>query len=208
MHDICPLTTTSMVLAKTMLGAAACVQLLGIDANPKATAIEDVMSYSKVHGMVYQWRYLTGSLTQLRSVWKAYSVGVTISQAQIDHKPAMFVIGPQGQLAKLYLVQQAYSAVGQMGQLLASEAARLLPGHPPVQSRLSYAQVAGISPAVTIALPRAEAAGTSASAPAPPPARGCTCSSPPGTRRSPASPASSARSTPTSWPRAPPGCPA
>jgi len=153
---ICPLTTAALLEAKAMLGAAGSqVQLLGIDANPKATAIEDVLSYSQLHGMAYQWRFLTGSLPELKSVWKAYSIGVTISQNQIDHTPAIFVIAPDGNLAKLYLTQKSYSAVGQLGQLLASEAGRLLPGHPAVRSQLSYAQIAGASPAATATLPRA-----------------------------------------------------
>ena len=45
---VCPLTTAALVDAKAMLGSAASqVQLLGIDANPKATAIDDVLSYSE-----------------------------------------------------------------------------------------------------------------------------------------------------------------
>jgi cytochrome oxidase Cu insertion factor (SCO1/SenC/PrrC family) len=151
---ICPLTTAALVDAKEMLGAAGSqVQLVGIDANPKAIAVEDLRSYSQLHGMLYQWRYLTGSLTQLESVWKAYSVGVTISQSQTDHEPAIFVIDPNGRLAKLYLTQLAYSAVGQLGQLLANEAASLLPGHPAVNSHLSYAQIGGINPATGTTLP-------------------------------------------------------
>ena len=201
---ICPLTTAALVDAKEMLGAAGSqVQLLGIDANPKAIAVEDVLSYSQLHGMLYQWRYLTGSLAQLQSVWKAYSVGVTISQNQTDHEPAIFVIDQQGRLAKLYLTQLAYSAVGQLGQLLANEVSSLLPSHPAVHSHLSYAQIGGISPATEPPCPR-RAAGTSTSAPASPAraaAPGSTCSSRPGTRRSPASAASSTRSTPTSRPR-------
>jgi cytochrome oxidase Cu insertion factor (SCO1/SenC/PrrC family) len=153
---VCPLTTAALVDAKEMLGAAGSrVQLLGIDANPKATAIEDVLSYSQLHGMLYQWRYLTGTRAQLRSVWKAYSVSVTISQASVDHEPAIFVISPQGTLARLYLTQMAYSAVTQLGQLLAGEVASLLPGHPGVSSHLSYAQVDGISPATPSPLPAA-----------------------------------------------------
>jgi cytochrome oxidase Cu insertion factor (SCO1/SenC/PrrC family) len=151
---ICPLITAAMVDAKDMLGSAGSgVQLLGVDANPKATEVQDVLSYSQLHGMTYQWRYLTGSLAQLRSVWKAYSVGVTISQSQTDHEPAIFVIDTHGRLAKLYLTQLAYSAVGQLGQLLAGEVSSLLPGHPAVRSDLSYAQVSGISPATDSSLP-------------------------------------------------------
>ena len=153
---VCPLTTAALVDAKTMLGAAAGqVQLLGIDANPRATSVEDVLSYSELHGMLYQWRYLTGSLPQLKSVWKDYSIGVTVNENQIDHEPAIFVINQQGRLARLYLTQLAYSAVPQLGQLLANEVSSLLPSHPAVHSHLSYNQVATIGPAYPTAVPAA-----------------------------------------------------
>lgn len=154
--SVCPLTSTALLGAKSMLGASASqVQLLGINANPKATSIEDVRSYSELHGMLYQWRYLTGSLTQLQSVWKAYSIGVTVNVNQIDHEPAVFVINQQGRLVKLFLTQMAYSAVGQLGQLYAQEIASLLPNHPAVNSHLSYLQVRGVSPATNSSLPQA-----------------------------------------------------
>jgi cytochrome oxidase Cu insertion factor (SCO1/SenC/PrrC family) len=158
--SVCPLTTAALVDAKTMLGAAASqVQLLGVNANPKDTSIEDVLSYSQLHGMLYQWRYLTGSLPQLQAVWKDYSVGVTVNQNQIDHEPAVFVINQQGRLAKLYLTQLAYSAVPQLGQLLANEVSSLLPSHPAVHSHLSYDEVAAIGPAAATTLPAANGGG-------------------------------------------------
>jgi cytochrome c biogenesis protein CcmG, thiol:disulfide interchange protein DsbE len=64
------------------------------------------------------------------------------------------VIDTHGHLAKLYLTQLSYAAVPQLGQLLAQEASRLLPGHPQVHSHLSYAQLAGIPPTRTVAIPR------------------------------------------------------
>ena len=200
--SVCPLTTTALVDAKTMLGAAASqVQLLGINANPKDTSIEDVLSYSQLHGMLYQWRYLTGSLPQLQAVWKDYSIGVTVNQNQIDHEPAVFVINQQGRLAKLYLTQLAYSAVPQLGQLLANEVSSLLPSHPAVNSHLSYDEVPPSAPPLRPPCPRRTAAGTSASGLASRASRtrpGSTCSSRPGTKRSRASAASSTRSTRTS----------
>ena len=153
---VCPLTTTAMVDAKEMLGpAGAHVALLGIDANPTATAVKEVRAYSTVHGMLHQWRFLTGSLPQLERVWKAYGIAVQIIRGQIDHTPALYVITPQGKLAKLYLTQMSYASIPQLGQLLAREASRLLPGRPPVRSRLSYAQAASVTPASAVSLPRA-----------------------------------------------------
>src|SRR3984957_8547667 len=101
---VCPLTTQSMVLAKELLGkAGSSVQLLGVDANPGAIKVSDVMASSRVHGMINQWDFLTGSLAQLKSVWKAYNVAVQIEAGQIDHTPALYVIDQQGRLQKVYL---------------------------------------------------------------------------------------------------------
>jgi cytochrome oxidase Cu insertion factor (SCO1/SenC/PrrC family)/thiol-disulfide isomerase/thioredoxin len=154
---ICPLTTTAMLDAQAMLGKAGSrVQLLGVDANPKSTSLEDVLSYSQLHGMLHAWHFLTGPLPALRRVWRAYGVEAAIQAGEIAHTPALFVIAPGGRLARLYITQQSYSAVGQLGKLVAEEASSLLPGRPAVHSDLSYGHIPGIAPAATATLPGAE----------------------------------------------------
>ena len=153
---ICPLTTSAMLDARAMLGPAASqLQLLGVDANPAATSLEDVRSYSQLHGMLHAWRFLTGSLAQLTQVWKAYNVQAAIQRGQITHTPALFVIDPRGREVKVYVTQQSYASIGQLGRLLAQEASSLLPGRPRVHSDLTYAPIRGISPRVSTVLPRA-----------------------------------------------------
>jgi cytochrome oxidase Cu insertion factor (SCO1/SenC/PrrC family) len=153
---VCPLTTQSMLEAKQLLGAAGNqVQLLGIDANPTATSVADVLAYSRAHGMVNQWDFLTGSLAQLKAAWKAYHIEVQIEQGQIDHTPALFVIDQRGREQKIYLTQMAYSSVGQSAQVLADELSTLLPGHPHVASQESLASITGQGPADQVALPPA-----------------------------------------------------
>lgn len=153
---ICPMTTTAMVDAKAMLGSAAAsrVALVGVDANPAATSLEDVYAYSQLHGMLHAWSFLTGSLPELRRVWRAYHIGVAIEHGQIDHSAALMIISPQGREAKVYITQQSYSAVSQLAQVLARETSSLLPGHPVVHSHLSYAPVASITPSRRVSLPR------------------------------------------------------
>ena len=151
---VCPLTTTAMLDAKRMLGRAGSqVQLLGVDADPKATSIQDVLSYSQLHGMLGHWRFLTGSLAQLKHVWREYGIEAAVERGRISHTPALFIIDPQGRLRKLYLTQQSYSAVSQLGQLLAKEASRLLPNHPDVHSDLPYTPIPTITPATDATLP-------------------------------------------------------
>ena len=88
-------------------------------------------------------------------MWKAYAVEADVEHGLISHTPALFMIDPQGREAKLYMTQQSYAAVGQLGQILAQEASKLLPSHPRVHSNLSYAQISGISPGTRTSVPRA-----------------------------------------------------
>jgi cytochrome oxidase Cu insertion factor (SCO1/SenC/PrrC family) len=157
---VCPLTTQSMLEAKQLLGAAGeKVQLLGIDANPDATSVADVLSYSRAHGLVNQWDFLTGSLAQLKSTWGLYHIAVQIEQGQIDHTPALYVIDQQGRERKLYLTQMAYSSIGQSAQVLADELSSLLPGHPKVASQQSLASIAVQGPSAHLTLASAGTQG-------------------------------------------------
>jgi cytochrome oxidase Cu insertion factor (SCO1/SenC/PrrC family) len=151
---VCPLTTVSMVEARQLLGAAGSkVQLLGVDANPKATSVADVMAYSRAHSMVNQWDFLTGTPAQLTAVWRAYHIAVQIQAGQIDHTPALLVIDPQGRERTIYLTQMNYASMSQAAQILAGEAASLLPGHPRVASQRSLAHIAGLGPSSPVTLP-------------------------------------------------------
>ena len=153
---VCPLTTQSMVWARQLLGPAGSgVALLGIDANPQATSVADVMAYSRAHGMTNQWDFLTGTPAQLKTVWQDYKIAVQVEKGQIDHTPALFIIDQQGREQKVYLTQMAYSSVGQSAQILAGELAALLPGHPHVKDQQSLATIKVQGPAQQVTLPSA-----------------------------------------------------
>ncbi|MFZ0970632.1 MAG: redoxin domain-containing protein [Solirubrobacteraceae bacterium] len=153
---VCPLTTAAMLDAKAMLGKAASqVQLLGVDANPAAISLEDVWSYSELHGMLHSWRFLTGTLAQLKQVWKEYRIEAAIEAGEITHTPALFVIDRQGRLSRLYVTQMSYTAVPQLGQLLAQSASALLPGRPSVRTDVSYARIQPTAPSERATVPRA-----------------------------------------------------
>jgi cytochrome oxidase Cu insertion factor (SCO1/SenC/PrrC family) len=150
---VCPLTTQSMLAAKQLLGQAGSqVQLLGVNANPAANKVSDVLAYSRSHGMVNQWDFLTGSDPQLRAVWKAYDIYVQIARGQVDHTPALFIIDARGREQKIYLTTMAYASVSQAAQVMAQEAASLLPGHPALASMRSLAYISGLTPRSSVRL--------------------------------------------------------
>src|SRR5436305_1764241 len=133
---ICPLTTTALLRAKKLLGPAASgVELLGIGANPEKTQVKWVRKYSKAHGMLHEWRFLTGSLPELPRVWRAYGIVAAVVHDAIDHTPATYVIGPGGRESRLYQTVMAYSSVSQLGYETAQSACALRPGHPRLPGR-------------------------------------------------------------------------
>ena len=158
---VCPLTTESMVLAKELLGKAGeDVQLLGVDANPSATATSDVLAYTRAHGMVNQWDFLTGTLPQLKKTWSSYHIAVQIEAGQIDHTPALYVIDQRGILRKVYLTQMAYDSIGQSAQVLAQEVSSLLPSHPKLLSQGSLAAIAPQPPTANVTMDSATGGAT------------------------------------------------
>jgi cytochrome oxidase Cu insertion factor (SCO1/SenC/PrrC family) len=154
---ICPLTTTALLQAKKLLGPAASgVDLLGVGANPEATQVKWVRNYSRVHGMLHKWRFLTGSLPELRKVWRAYYIEAAILNGAVDHTPATYVIAPDGRESRLFETPMAYSSVNQMGYEMAQSIAALLPGHPHLQGIApSLAAPVLYGPRNPVTLPRA-----------------------------------------------------
>jgi len=150
---ICPLTTESMVEALRLLGpAAADVQLIGINANPLALQVSDVAAYTQAHEMQGRWRFLTGPLPQLKKVWRDYNVYVAAINNDIDHQPAMVLIDADGREHKIYMTQMSYEGVAPQAQVLADDIAKLLPGPPAAEQKVSMKYVQPLQPTATVTL--------------------------------------------------------
>lgn len=95
-HGVCPLTAGLLRGAKDALGGDPPVQLVAIDANPRATSVEDVRRWSVQHGMLHDWLFLTAPATRLEPVWAGYGVRVTERGGDVAHSAAIFLIDPTG----------------------------------------------------------------------------------------------------------------
>ena len=153
---ICPLTTTALLHAKELLGPAASrVELLGVGANPEATQVKWVRAYSRAHGLTHKWRFLTGSLPELKRVWRSYGIAAAVVNGEIDHTPATYVIDPRGRESRLFQTAMAYSSVDQLGYELAQSIAALLPGHPRLHGSQPLARISLLGPKRRTTLARA-----------------------------------------------------
>lgn len=128
--QLCPLTTKSMVDALKILGPADAsqVQLLGVDANPMKTKVSDLVAYTRAHELQARWKFLTGSLKQLKSVWNDYHVYVAARHNDVVHEAVVFIINQNGYESTVYSTPMSYEAVGQQAQTLAHRIKRLLRG--------------------------------------------------------------------------------
>jgi cytochrome oxidase Cu insertion factor (SCO1/SenC/PrrC family) len=96
---LCPLTAQIMYYAKTQLDAAAASQidLVAVNANPTATSVTAVQSWSIQHGMLHQWEFVTGTPQQLNAVYHLYNVYVQVSSNNaVEHDPITFIIDATG----------------------------------------------------------------------------------------------------------------
>jgi protein SCO1/2 len=96
---LCPLTATIMYNARARLEPASAqyVSLVAINANPAATSIAEVQSWSIEHGMLHQWAFLTGTSTQLQAVYHLYGIYDQVSSdGQVVHDPSIMIIDAQG----------------------------------------------------------------------------------------------------------------
>lgn len=96
---LCPLTAQIMYYAKAQLSASAAsqVDLVAVNANPTATSVTEVQSWSIQHGMLHQWEFVTGTAQQLNAVYHQYNVYVQVSSNDlVEHDPITFIIDANG----------------------------------------------------------------------------------------------------------------
>ncbi len=152
---ICPLTSAAMVEAARLLGpATGQVQLLAVNANPIATSVADVQAYSRAHGLLYGWWFVTGTRSALVRVWKSYGIYVALSHGAVVHTAAIYVIGPGGHLRFLLGSTMDEAAVTNQARIIAQLVSATLPDHPALTPALPV--VPPITSQESAALPLAQ----------------------------------------------------
>jgi len=97
----CPVIAQEFRTADNYLGGdARRVEMIAINANPRFIAPDYLAAFDKQEGLarVPNWRYLTGSLPQLRQVWASYGIEVVNlpGGAMVGHSEFAYVIDGTG----------------------------------------------------------------------------------------------------------------
>jgi len=130
----CPLVAQEMRVADGYLGASARhVVMVAINANPRFVGRDYLVAFDRQEGLqgVGNWEYLTGSLAELRKVWKAYGEAVFYEPggAMIGHSEYVWVIGANGRVRAVVSADPGAgdaTSVSSFAQLLSAEMSRLV----------------------------------------------------------------------------------
>ena len=103
-NDICPVLAAEIRRADALLGArSAQVQFLTVNTDPTALAVGDLSPASAASGLgtMPNWHMLTGPLSALNALWKAYGITVTANTVTkaVAHNELLYFIDRRGTLA-------------------------------------------------------------------------------------------------------------
>lgn len=77
--DICPIVAQHIKsIQQSLSGDAANVSILVVSVDPARDTVERAMEYSEDWGMTPHWTFLVGSEEELRPVWEAYAIAVSV----------------------------------------------------------------------------------------------------------------------------------
>lgn len=100
--EVCPVLAQEFLLAEKDLGAnASKVVFVAVNVNPQAESVADVANFTRLHGLdgLPNWYFLTGSTSQLSSIWQTYGVTVELpaNAIQTIHSDPLYFLAPSGE---------------------------------------------------------------------------------------------------------------
>lgn len=104
---LCPIVAEQLRQTVTRLGPAGRrVAIVAVSTDPEGDSKAAVRQFSRRHGMLRRWHYLTGSRTQLRRVWRAYYIYAAPRSAspllKQSHTSATYLIDRDGRERVLF----------------------------------------------------------------------------------------------------------
>jgi cytochrome oxidase Cu insertion factor (SCO1/SenC/PrrC family) len=102
----CPTIAQELLVANEQLGPdAANVKFVAVATNPVYHSITTVNQFNRQENLenVGNWYFLTGTLSELQSVWNAYNAGGTVlpGGSMILHSDVVYIIDSSGQIRSI-----------------------------------------------------------------------------------------------------------
>jgi protein SCO1 len=95
-RQLCPIAGDQLAQAQQTLGKPSPLSLVVISVAPDTDTPDSARSFAATHGWTGDWRWLLGTEAQLAPVWKAYSIDVKPTTADILHSVVLYLIDRNG----------------------------------------------------------------------------------------------------------------
>ncbi|UOF89640.1 SCO family protein [Fodinisporobacter ferrooxydans] len=111
--DICPIVSQEIIKTNQLLGnKSSQVEFLAVNVNQYHESQKDIMGFSKEQGLnkLSNWHFLTGTTSELQSIWKAYGIEVISNPSgDVQHSAFMYFIDKGG--TEVYLANPDNSKI-------------------------------------------------------------------------------------------------
>jgi len=94
--QLCPLEGDQLAQTQRSLGSKYPMTLLVISVAPATDTADSERAFAAEHHWTGDWHWLTGTSDQLASVWKAYSIAVQDTPANILHSTVLYLVDRNG----------------------------------------------------------------------------------------------------------------
>jgi len=110
-RNLCPVEAGVLNNVEKALPSTKRPAIVAVSVNPWGDARANLLEDDREWHLASNWRWAVGSPPQLRAVWRAYQIGVTVvnkeyagvTTREISHTEAAFLIDPAGNQRALYL---------------------------------------------------------------------------------------------------------
>jgi protein SCO1/2 len=103
--DVCPVIVAGLAAAQRRLGGEARhLRILAVTVDPRHDTPSAVRSFLSARGAVGRMDYLLGGMRQLRRIWKAWDVGVSVDTKHVyaGHTAIVYGISASGKIEDAY----------------------------------------------------------------------------------------------------------
>ena len=94
--QLCPIEADQLAQVQRTLGKRAPLSLVVVSVAPDTDTPDSARSFAAAHGWVGDWHWLLGSEAELAPVWKAYSIDVKPTTADILHSSVLYLADQNG----------------------------------------------------------------------------------------------------------------
>lgn len=103
-RTICPIEGHQLARVEQLVPAAQRLQLVIVSIDPAGDTPQSAARFARIHHLAPGWRWLFGTTSQLRPVWKAFGIQVRFTETDVIHTSAIYLIDKAGYVRAGYLM--------------------------------------------------------------------------------------------------------